>query len=59
MRYLDFILICIKLLPEIVMFVFDIVVAINKTRKVVKDQRIRTRKRKLEYKRRRKDFIHK
>lgn len=59
MRYLDFILICIKFLTEIVMFVFDVVVAINKIRKVVKDQRIRTRKRKIEYKRRRKDFINK
>lgn len=59
MRYLDFILICIKLLPEIVMFVFDVVVAINKIRKVVKNQRIRTRKKKQEYRRRRKDFINK
>ena len=59
MRYLDFILICIKLLPEIVMFVFDVLVAINKIRKVEKDQRIRTRKKKQEYRRRRKDFINK
>lgn len=59
MRFLDFILACIKLLTEIVMYVFDVVVAINKIRKVVKDQRIRTRKRRIEYKRRRKDFINK
>lgn len=59
MRYLDLIWEGVKMLPEIVMFVSDVIVAINKIRKVVKSQRVRARKKRQEYKRRQKDSINK
>lgn len=54
MRYLDLILMVINILIEIVMFVFDIIVAVNSIRKDVKDKRIRSREKEKQYKQRRK-----